>query len=40
MRVHRKPVSKKSSARHFRHGAMHTKVANVAAAPQRGGWRL
>lgn len=38
--LHRKPVSKKYSARKFRHGVSRTKAANVAPPPMRGGYRL
>lgn len=36
----RRFVSKKHSVRKFRKSAHRTKAANVAMAPQRGGWRL
>jgi hypothetical protein len=38
--LHRKPVNKYKSAKRFRHNAKRTKSANMAKAPQRGGWRL
>lgn len=36
----RKPVSKHSSAAHFRHNVGRTQVANLVAGPMRGGIRL
>lgn len=33
-------VSKKHSARVFRHHGERTKAPNMASAPMRGGWRL
>jgi hypothetical protein len=38
--LHRKPTNKYKSVRKFRHHAKRTKSANMAKAPQRGGWRL
>jgi hypothetical protein len=38
--LHRKSVSKRKSAKTFRHHAKRTKAANMQKAPQRGGWRL
>lgn len=40
MKVFRKPVSKRSSARKFRSNVGRTKRVNLSTAPQRGGWRL
>lgn len=36
----RSGVSKRRSARHFRHGVSHTKMPNIVAGPMRGGWRI
>jgi hypothetical protein len=36
----RKPVNKKRSVRSFRKNVGRSKVVNLRAAPQRGGWRL
>lgn len=36
----RKPVNKHSSASHFRHNVGRTQLANIVAAPMRGGIRL
>lgn len=33
-------VNKGHSAKQFNKAARHTKAANTAAAPMRGGWRL
>lgn len=33
-------VNKHKSAKQFRRNVTHTKAANVANAPSRGGWRL
>lgn len=38
--MRRSYVNKRSSARKFRRATTRTKAANVAPAPQRGGWRL
>lgn len=38
--LHRKPVNKHKSAKHFKHNVMHTKGANIAPPPMRGGFRL
>jgi hypothetical protein len=38
--LHRAHVSKHKSVKKFRHHAKRTKAANLAKAPQRGGWRL
>ncbi|QXP07829.1 MAG: hypothetical protein [Arizlama microvirus] len=40
MYMHRKGVSKKKSAKTFRHHSKRTKSPNMRSAPQRGGWRL
>lgn len=40
MVTRRIPVNKAKSAKVFRHHAAHTKAANVAQGPMRGGWRL
>lgn len=38
--VSRKPVHKGMSARKFRHHVSHSKAANMAPPPMRGGYRL
>jgi hypothetical protein len=38
--LHRKPVSKGKSARHFHKHASHTMGMNVSPPPMRGGIRL
>lgn len=38
--MRRSRVNKRSSARRFRRATTRTKAANIAPAPQRGGWRL
>lgn len=38
--LHRKSVNKSHSAKRFRKSVQRTKRANIAPAPQRGGWRL
>lgn len=38
--MRRHPVNKHKAAKRFRHQVGHTKAANIAAAPMRGGWRL
>lgn len=38
--VSRKPVSKGKSAAQFRRHSSHTKAANMAPPPMRGGYRL
>lgn len=38
--MRRRRVNKRASARKFRRATQRTKLANVAPAPQRGGWRL
>jgi len=38
--VSRRNVNKRSAARSFNRASRHTKAANVAGAPMRGGWRL
>jgi hypothetical protein len=38
--VHRSHVSKGRSAGQFKKHVSHTKSANIAGAPMRGGWRL
>lgn len=38
--MRRSKVNKKHSAKKFRRATTRTKAANVAPAPQRGGWRL
>lgn len=40
MATQRKPVNKGKSVREFRGNSKRTKAANVAPAPQRGGFRL
>lgn len=36
----RMPVNKHKSASKFRRQVSHTKAANIASGPMRGGWRL
>lgn len=38
--MRRSYVNKRASARRFRRSTTRTKAANIAPAPQRGGWRL
>jgi hypothetical protein len=38
--LYRKPVNKHSSAKSFRRNVSHTKMANIVAAPMRGGIRF
>jgi len=38
--LHRSSVSKHHSAKHFRHQMGRTQLANIVAAPMRGGIRL
>lgn len=38
--MRRSRVNKGRSARKFRRSTQRTKAANLAPAPQRGGWRL
>lgn len=38
--LHRSPVNKHSSAKHFRSNVGRTQLANIVAAPMRGGIRF